>query len=122
MGCFKGMKTSPNNSRSYSSCRNCPQTHFSPDYIFDFKAILASLFKLILYSTLAPDLALLVIGVFGQIALNPQTRRQQEVEDIVHMSFRENESTPLSKIRITNAEHLLIFHKQLIKNLLTERA
>ncbi|GFU71908.1 hypothetical protein TNCV_1628491 [Trichonephila clavipes] len=43
---FKGMKISIDNSRSYPICRNCPQTHLTPGYIFDCKVILASLFKL----------------------------------------------------------------------------
>ncbi|GFR28390.1 hypothetical protein TNCT_73151 [Trichonephila clavata] len=46
MGHFKAMKVSPDNSRSYPICRNCPQTQLTPYHIFDCKAILASLFKL----------------------------------------------------------------------------
>ncbi|GFW81219.1 hypothetical protein TNCV_375681 [Trichonephila clavipes] len=70
---FKGMKISPDNSRFYPICRNCPQTQFTSDHIFDSKAILESLFKLhassqdILYSPEAPDQASLVIGAFGSI-------------------------------------------------------
>ncbi|GFX08078.1 core histone macro-H2A.1 [Trichonephila clavipes] len=69
MGYFKGMKISSDNSRSYLICRKCPQTQLTPDYIFNCKAILASLFKLdassqdILYNPQAPDLALLIIGL-----------------------------------------------------------
>ncbi|GFT14437.1 hypothetical protein TNCV_4004131 [Trichonephila clavipes] len=50
---------------------NCAQ--LTPDYIFDCKAILASLVKLdaspqdIFYSPQAPDLASLLIGTFGPI-------------------------------------------------------
>ncbi|GFV03525.1 hypothetical protein TNCV_5060661 [Trichonephila clavipes] len=67
---FKGIKISPDNSPSYSTCRNCPQTQLTPNRILDYKAILASPFNLdqsaqdTLYSPQGPDLASLVIGEF----------------------------------------------------------
>ncbi|GFV13962.1 hypothetical protein TNCV_524391 [Trichonephila clavipes] len=78
-GYFKGMKLSPDNSRSYPICRNCPQTQSTPDHIFDYKTTLASFFQLdaspqdILCSPQATDLASLVIGLLDQYrnALNP---------------------------------------------------
>ncbi|GFX70088.1 hypothetical protein TNCV_4615261 [Trichonephila clavipes] len=72
-GAFKGMKISPDNSRSYPIFRNSPQTKLTPDYICNCKAILASLFKLdaspqyILYSPQALDMVSFVIGAFGPI-------------------------------------------------------
>ncbi|GFT17886.1 uncharacterized protein TNCV_4910591 [Trichonephila clavipes] len=82
------MKISPDNSRSYPICRNCPQTKLTTDYIFDCKAILTSLFKLdvspqdILYSPEAPDLASLVIGAFGPII----SETRQDVKSVFFSS------------------------------------
>ncbi|GFR08160.1 hypothetical protein TNCT_467851 [Trichonephila clavata] len=65
------MNISLDNSQSYPICENCPQTQLTSDHIFDWKTILASLFKLsaspqdTLYSPQAPDLTSLVIGAFG---------------------------------------------------------
>lgn len=43
-GHLKGMKISPENaSRSYPICRNCPQTQLTPEHLFNYQAILASL-------------------------------------------------------------------------------
>ncbi|GFY11823.1 hypothetical protein TNCV_1530151 [Trichonephila clavipes] len=72
-GYFKGMKISSDNSRSCTICRNDPHSQLTPHYIFDCKAILASLLKFdaspqdILYSPQAPDRVSLVIGAFGPI-------------------------------------------------------
>ncbi|GFQ90831.1 hypothetical protein TNCT_107431 [Trichonephila clavata] len=70
---FKGMKISPDNSRSYLICRNCPQTQLTSDHILNCKALFASFFKLdesprdILYRPQAPDQTSLVIGAFEPI-------------------------------------------------------
>ncbi|GFX20117.1 hypothetical protein TNCV_1436771 [Trichonephila clavipes] len=45
-GHFKGLKISPDNSRSETICRNWSKSQLTPDYIFDCKALFASLSKL----------------------------------------------------------------------------
>ncbi|PRD22959.1 UNVERIFIED_CONTAM: hypothetical protein NCL1_47702 [Trichonephila clavipes] len=80
------MKISPDNSRFYHICRNCPQTQLTLYYIFDCKAILATLFKLdalphdILFSTRAPDLASLRNYTISQsIHLNGDLPRDKPI-------------------------------------------
>ncbi|GFW29020.1 hypothetical protein TNCV_2355781 [Trichonephila clavipes] len=71
MGHFKGIKITPDNSRSYPTYRNSPKTQLTTDHIFGCKAIIfASTFKDassqdIFYSPQAPDLGSLVIGALG---------------------------------------------------------
>ncbi|GFU14239.1 hypothetical protein TNCV_3579141 [Trichonephila clavipes] len=72
MGYFKGMKISPDHSRSFPICKNCPQIQLTPDYIFDCKAILASFFKLKCITTGHLVLKLqiwppFIIGSFGPL-------------------------------------------------------
>ncbi|GFX98248.1 hypothetical protein TNCV_4908911 [Trichonephila clavipes] len=85
---FKGMKTSPDDPRSYNTCLHRPDIQLSPNHIFNCPFILVKLHNIdqntmnyqLLYSPKSVDIARAILDAFGVIRFlsSTWTRQQQK--------------------------------------------